>query len=311
MIGAVVMFGWAVLACGTGSKPANSSPKADKKTNVEAVKKPAPALDLDATVARLESSDQAVRDKAAAALRSALADPKQMARLDRGKGYWEERLRNQLRNGMSIDEVATTLGATKTGGGSSGGSTTMGFRLDNFWTVAAFFSSRVRPEKLFKVGEVTRNITRVWVKPPANYTGTWTTYFVTGARSRKRKLQNGVLLREHSYYDNGQLISDTTYVNGKPDGEVRSFHRNGKKSSVIHWKNGVRDGKVTHWFDNGDLESDRTFVKGKIHGVWIQRTRDGRKTEFHYDHGKETGQAAWAPSGKLLYARGTAARKTK
>lgn len=108
-------------------------------------------------------------------------------------------------------------------------------------------------------------------------------------------------------FDNGQLASEQTYVDGKIDGSEHGFFRDGAKAYDIQHRAGASVGTWTHWHPNGQKASEQHFVDGKRDGQTYNWRADGSKaTLFIYVAGKETGQASWAADGTLQYAHGAA-----
>ncbi|MCG8700483.1 MAG: RDD family protein, partial [Bacteroidales bacterium] len=70
----------------------------------------------------------------------------------------------------------------------------------------------------------------------------------------------------HSYYDNGQMESETRYVYGKLNGWYRDWYENGNKKSQIPYVEGKREGVMTTWYSNGQkqdvmLYENNTYVR--------------------------------------------------
>jgi antitoxin component YwqK of YwqJK toxin-antitoxin module len=303
----LILVGCATAVACDSKPPVHTPPSAPVPVSNEK----APPIDVAATVALLTDPNQAVRDKAAEKLRAALADESVRAKVDRGEAYWKDRIAAATKLGMSIEEVARALDASRTGGASGGGSTSMGFQLDDYWSFAAYFNNRVEPEELFKVGPVSRSVRHAWVEPPKGYSGPWVTYYVNGVVSHDIVYKTGSYVRLRVFYANGQRTYEQNYVNGRVEGPEIGFHENGKKAYSIQTFGGVKTGRWTWWHDNGKLASEETYVNGKREGPATRWRADGSKsTVFHYHEGKETGQAGWDESGKQTYATGTAATTT-
>jgi antitoxin component YwqK of YwqJK toxin-antitoxin module len=147
----------------------------------------------------------------------------------------------------------------------------------------------------------------VWVEPAKDFTGRWVTYFVNGVTAHDIDYLRGSYRRFRSYYDNGQLVSEQRYVDGKVDGPEVGFHPDGKKAYEIRHAAGKHVGRWVHFYPNGQIESVETWVNGVREGSSVRWREDGTKSvQFDYRAGKETGQAAWDEKGALLYAHGTA-----
>lgn len=267
-----------------------------------------PPLDVAATVALLVDPDQSVRDEAARRLREALADERLRATVDPGEAYWKARINQVAKTGMSILDVEQVLGASKNGGASTGGSTSMGFQLDDYWSFVAHFNSRVEPEQLFEIGPVSRSVRHAWVEPAKGYSGPWLTYYVNGAKSHDIDYENGSYRRLRVYYASGHLVYEQNYVDGQVDGVEVGYHENGTKAYSIQRVAGVNTGRWVWWHENGKMASEQTYVDGKLEGVATRWREDGSmESVHHYHEGKEIGQAAWDKNGKQIFAHGTAA----
>jgi len=253
-------------------------------------------------VKRLSDPRASVRDAAAATLRKLLAEDPTAAG-DSGETHWRGRLAS-IPKGISSDEFKRLTGASNEGGVSSGQTSNTTWRLDDYWTVTTYFDS---PDSLREVGELTRNIRRIWVAPEAGFSGAWTTYRVNGVVDHRIEYMNGKYVRFASYHDNGQLVSEQRYKDGAIDGPEVGFHRGGQKAYAIEHAAGKAVGRWVHWYSNGNLQSERNYVDGKLDGVTMYWREDGTKSSrVDYRHGEETGQAGWDQHGVLVFARGSA-----
>ncbi len=266
---------------------------------------PTGAFDLTREVAALADAGQAVRDCAAAAIRAHLAKHPQTG--DVGEAHWKAKLK-AIKPGISQKAFEAATGAKNEGGVGSGRSFSVTWRLDDYWVVTTHFDL---PDSLRTVGAPQRQARAVWVDPGKNHSGKWITYFVNGQKSHEIRYQNGVYESFRSYYDNGQLVSEQTYVRGRIHGPELGFHRDGAKAYSIAYDDGKSTGRWTHWYPDGRLLSEQTYKDGKPHGSSVNYRPDGTKSSrIDYRDGVESGQAAWDEHGKLLYARGTAAAST-
>ena len=253
-------------------------------------------------VKQLSDPRPLVRDVAAANLRKLLAQDPAAAR-DPGEAHWRKKLA-KIPKSISSDEFARLAGASSEGGESSGQSSTITWRLDDYWTVTTYFDL---PDNLREVGELAHNPRRIWVDPGKGYSGAWTTYRVNGVVDHAIEYEDGKYVRFASYYDNGRLISEQHYKGGVIDGRELGFHRGGQKAYAIEYAAGKPVGRWVHWYANGNLQSERTYVDGKLDGVTMNWREDGTKSSrVDYRRGEETGQAGWDGHGMLVFARGSA-----
>ena len=129
----------------------------------------------------LRSPSQQVRNAAAALLRASYVPP--------SRSRWEPVLA-ALKPGDSKDLVLQMLqpySVTMEGRISGGGSTTERYRLDDLWLLRCTYG---RSSELF-ASELTEHMRSVWIEPPADFTGTWTTYYVNGWPSHESQYLNG------------------------------------------------------------------------------------------------------------------------
>jgi hypothetical protein len=299
-----------VVVCVAAGGCGNKTERAQVPSTV-AEDSAATADDVAAWVAELADPDQAKRDAAAGALRDALVDERLAAEVDRGEAYWAPRVA-ALDDGMTVAEVERALPAEQGAGASSGTSMTVQFRLDDYWTLEAYFDTRNDPARLFEVGPLSHSIHYVWIDPPDGYTGRWMTYHVNGALAYDIDYLTGTYARFRSYYASGQLVYEQLYVDGKVHGPAAGFHEDGAKSYTGRYDAGKQTGAWVHWHPNGVKASEQTYVDGTLDGVATTWRADGSKSlERFMRAGTETGQASWDERGVLQYAHGEAADRYK
>jgi hypothetical protein len=268
---------------------------------------PRATFDIALEVKQLGDWSQTTRDRAAKRIRAAIrADPQAAGARD--EPYWRHELAANAKPGMTEPQVEAATHASMEGGGSSGESATINYRLDDYWVVQMYFDIRDSVNILREVGTLERRVHAIWVDPPKDFTGRWQTYFANGRLSHDIEYAHGVYVTFTSYFDNGQLVMKQHYVDGKNDGEEAAFHDNGAKAYVGHYAMGKMIGHWTHWFPDGRVETEQDYNdQGELDGQsWTYRP-DGSKVRFDYHAGKETGQAAWDEQGVLIYAHDSAA----
>ncbi len=253
-------------------------------------------------IARLSSPDPIIRDAAAAELRTMSAKaPAAMG--DPGEAFWKAKLA-AIKPGITEAQLRALVGATSEAGISSGQTSTVTFRTDDYWTFVAYFDQN---GQLREIGSLDRRARAVWVDPPKTISGRWVSYFVNGVIAHDVDYAQGAYRRFAAYYDNGQLTYEQRYVGGNIDGDEVGYHRDGKKAYEIHHAAGKSVGHWVHWYANGNVQMDRTYVDDALDGPMTSFREDGTKSSrIDYRAGNETGQAAWDEHGKLLYKRGTA-----
>ena len=84
------------------------------------------------------------------------------------------------------------------------------------------------------------------------------------------------------YYDNGNVLSQIHYLDGKRDGSCRYWYDDGTLMNEGFYKNGKMTGRWMSYFEDGQLESHGTYkyiesgVYSRKDGVW----------QYYYDNGK-------------------------
>jgi hypothetical protein len=190
----------------------------------------------------LHSPSQQVRDAAATQLRASFVAP--------ARSRWQPVVA-ALNPGDSRDTVLHLLApydVTMEGRVGGGGSSTETYRLDDSWVLTCSYG---RSDELFRT-ELHEHLRHVWVAPPADFSGVWTTYFVNGRRSQ-----------------------EIHYRNGQHFGTFISFFSNGSKAVVQH--NGAEgaEGAQTGYFPSGALSYEGRYSKGKETGTWVWYNEDG------------------------------------
>jgi hypothetical protein len=137
--------------------------------------------------------------------------------------------------------------------GSSGGGVTVMYRIDDSWLIECFFSDR-GDDKAFGA-ELVESTRAIFVEPPRQFTGVWTTYYVNGHRRNK-----------------------ITYKHGAYDGTFTSFHDDGSKAVVQHYGPKGADGEDTGYHPNGRVAYRGTYKQGKQVGTWTWFDEAGKIT---------------------------------
>jgi len=66
------------------------------------------------------------------------------------------------------------------------------------------------------------------------------------------------------YYNSGKIQNEGTLVNGKLEGELIVYFKNGNKKSVSNYKERVLNGVWNDYYPNGVLMQSKEYVNGKI-----------------------------------------------
>ncbi|MBJ7450235.1 MAG: toxin-antitoxin system YwqK family antitoxin [Parachlamydiales bacterium] len=80
------------------------------------------------------------------------------------------------------------------------------------------------------------------------------------------KIANGALLEQTTYFPEGDIESMTTFKDGLPEGERKTFAPGGEPKTVEQWWNGQQHG-TTIVFQNGIKRSESNYLHGKKQGI--------------------------------------------
>lgn len=69
------------------------------------------------------------------------------------------------------------------------------------------------------------------------------------------------------YYNNGKILGEGNLLNGKSEGELIVYFKNGNKKSIGYYKDGVLHGKLKEYYKNRALMQEREYVNGKQKGT--------------------------------------------
>jgi len=75
-------------------------------------------------------------------------------------------------------------------------------------------------------------------------------------------------------------------IDGKRDGEYKTWHYNGQPSEYCHYRNGRLDGEDRSWHDNGQLHRRCYYKNGKLDGEYKSWRDNGQLIMYcHYKNG--------------------------
>ena len=67
-----------------------------------------------------------------------------------------------------------------------------------------------------------------------------------------------------SWYENGQLLVQTFYRDGKAEGECKWWYENGQLQEQEFYRNGKWEGERKLWYENGQLQRAGILSRWKI-----------------------------------------------
>jgi len=107
----------------------------------------------------------------------------------------------------------------------------------------------------------------------------YTYYLVNG-----KKVEHGTFTK---WYENGRVMIQGTYRNGKKDGLWRECLRDGSPKMEGTYKNGVKEGLWTVFYPSGRKHFEGMYRNGVRDGEWIEYAGDGSIfTRIVYQNGK-------------------------
>jgi hypothetical protein len=198
----------------------------------------------------LASSDQAIRDKAAAELRITFKDTPETK--------WTPTA-DKIKKGQTKKEVLELLrpfDVKGEGGAGSGQSHSQSYRLDDEWILICWFQNE---GDVLIDRKLERSLRHLWIAPAKDFAGLWVTYFVNGQKSHQINYRDGQYSGEFiAYHSNGEKACIQHYTGSIADGPDTGYHRSGKIAYTGQYKQGKQVGTWT-WFDeSGKISSTRT-----------------------------------------------------
>jgi len=67
---------------------------------------------------------------------------------------------------------------------------------------------------------------------------------------------------KNEYWDNGQVLSQIHYLDGKRDGSCRHWYKNGQLMNEGFYKNGKMTGYWMSYYENGQIQSESIIKDG-------------------------------------------------
>jgi len=86
------------------------------------------------------------------------------------------------------------------------------------------------------------------------------------------------------YYENGKKKAETSYEDGKLEGESIIWEKNGQLRAKEVFDDGKRDESYTSWYSNGHKKVEGKYDNGKRKGKWTWWDEKGEVSyELCYD----------------------------
>ena len=93
----------------------------------------------------------------------------------------------------------------------------------------------------------------------------------------RRKIFSYVYWVERTWYSNGQLQTETPYVDGEKHGIHREWLYTGPLLNEVSYVDGKRHGNHRVWDTNGRLMWEIPYVDGREHGTHREWSKTGNK----------------------------------
>ncbi len=210
-------------------------------------------------VALLSNPDGETRAAAAAELRQLIAANPDSKTNDHGEEYWKKRV-DSVKVGMKHAEVLKILPPVDQNipVKGEGQEHVMTWRPDDYWTVTVFY---LNPDAVKERPRLHREALRVWVQPPADFTGTWVTWHVNGQKSYESEYRNGFLNGlSLIFYDNGSKLHQQYYIESIPSDTAFFWYPDGRKKSQGDYTNRKRTGTWIFWNEDGSVDTIEYLV---------------------------------------------------
>lgn len=104
------------------------------------------------------------------------------------------------------------------------------------------------------------------------------------------------------YQDNGKILEETPFVDGKKTGVRTAYFENGAKSVMETYKDNAYDGPFTTYYPNGAINCEGSYTNDILNGSYNCRHMDGSKRlESTFVNDKLNGShKMYNPSGDLI-----------
>ena len=87
-------------------------------------------------------------------------------------------------------------------------------------------------------------------------------------------ITNAQMEQKINYWENGKVLSEIQYLDGKREGVCRYWYKTGQLKSEVMYKNGKMSGAFISYFENGQVESFGSFkyaesgIYSRKDGIW-------------------------------------------
>ena len=115
---------------------------------------------------------------------------------------------------------------------------------------------------------------------------------------------------EKNYYENGQLASETKFIDSTKNGESIAYYKDGKILGKFVYRNGKINGEVTEFHKTGNLMFKGNQIDGNLVGIATHYYDNGKpERELYYRDSKVFLVNYWDSSGVQKIIDGNGIRK--
>ena len=129
----------------------------------------------------------------------------------------------------------------------------------------------------------------------------WDVIFSTTTTATEKstgRLANGVSCTYVGVGGNSYRVA--SYKNGKLDGTVKLYHKNGKLESEAPYKNGRAEGIRREYYESGKLRKETPYKNGKPEGIEKSYYESGKlQKESSWENGMPKDRRTYYESGRL------------
>ena len=117
---------------------------------------------------------------------------------------------------------------------------------------------------------------------------------------------------EKNYYDNGQLASETKFMDSTKNGESIAYYKDGKLLGKCIYRNGKINGEVTEFHKTGKLMFKGIQIDGNLVGTATHYYANGKpESELYYKDNKVFLVNYWDSSFAQTVTNGNGIKKFK
>jgi antitoxin component YwqK of YwqJK toxin-antitoxin module len=115
-------------------------------------------------------------------------------------------------------------------------------------------------------------------------------------------LENDSIFKKVEGYYEDQTIKYTTTIGPEGiTGEYIMYHKNGKKSQISNYVNGLLNGKTSAWDENGNLLYEMNFLANKLNGKFTTYLDGNKHICMYYINGLLNGKyEVFSPSSNKI-----------